>query len=150
MTTAYPLHLLPHLEILMPHFRAVLLLLVCLCACLVTAEEPKPDPREQLDTAIADTIRLLKAKDYKTLLERMVPPDDLKKIVGNESLEVFAREFGESDKPKVLLEALQSVQGGKPKLSDDGTQARFDLKKPVGSKTTISFKKVGKNWYIQN
>lgn len=106
------------------------------------------DPRENLDTAIADAIRLLEKKEYKEMLKRYVDPKDLEKVTANTPLDEFAEQFG-SRKAEQLLLVLKSIQGTKPMLDKDGTEATFQPKMEV-SKRSIKFGKVDKLWYIRN
>jgi len=120
-------------------------------APLVTAQtKAKADPREKLDTAIPEAIRLLEAKEYETFLEKFVPPDLFKKITKETTLKEFATRFGK-DKAADLLRVLKSIKDQKPTLDSKGTKATFKLKnEDKKGKDSISFVKVGKFWYIQN
>ena len=118
-------------------------LIVALVASVARADEA--DPREKLDTAIPEAIRLLEAKDYATLLKEFVLPDDFKKITANVKLEDFAKQFGE-DKAADALKALKSLKDKKPEMSADGTKATFKLDDPQ-SKPMV-WMKVDKYWYI--
>ncbi|MDB5387040.1 MAG: hypothetical protein JWM11_2686 [Planctomycetaceae bacterium] len=125
-------------------------LLLMAAASMATAD-PKPDPREELKTAIPEAIRLLEDKAYVDLLKKFVAPDDLKMLTKKQPIEEFAKEFGES-KAKALLKALKSTKDVEPTLSDDKKKAVFKLKEEIvdGGGKTISFAKVDKYWYIEN
>jgi hypothetical protein len=109
----------------------------------------KPDPREKVDTAVPEGIRLLDAKEYSSFLQKFVPPDDLKKLTMKAPLDEFAKEFGQTHAPR-LLKVLQAIRGTNPTLVADGMLATFPLKEPIEGKKSITFIKVGKFWYIQN
>ena len=126
-----------------------LLLFSSLSLNVVKAEDPKPDAREKLDTAIPEAIKLLKAKDNKKLLERYVAPDDLKKMTDKVSIEEFAKKFGEEKAPR-LLSALEEIKDSKPTFDKTETKATYALSKEMGGKKSITFKKVEKLWYISN
>ena len=53
-------------------------------------------------------------------------------------------------KAESLLEILSSIKDTKPKLGPAGRVASYALPKPVGSKKSIIFEKVGRFWYIRN
>ncbi len=108
------------------------------------------DVRGNLDKLVPETIRLLEAKDYATVLEALVPPADFKKITAGTPLAEFAKEFGK-EKAAQLLEVLKSLKDKKPKLSEDGTTATYDLpENPVFPKNKIAFTKIEGRWFINN
>jgi hypothetical protein len=111
--------------------------------------DPKDDPREELESAIPEAIRLLEAKEYVTFLKNFVAPVHLKKLAEKGSLEEFAKEFGRTKSGR-LLKVLKSIKDAKPELGDEGKKATFKLKEEVEGKKTIVFVKVDKFWYIQN
>lgn len=123
--------------------------LCLITAAYLSADEPKPDPREQLDTAIPEAIRLLEAKEHKTFLKDFVAPADLERITKNIPLDQLAERFG-TDKADVLLGVLKSIKGAQPTLDAAKTRATFKLKEPIGGKEDIRWVKVEKNWYIEN
>jgi hypothetical protein len=112
------------------------------------APAPKADPREKLETAITEAIRLLEAKDYATVLKHCLTPDDLKAITEKIPLDEFAKQFGEG-KADRLLKVLKSIEDVKPTLDKEGKTATFKLKEEADGKKTISWVKIGKYWYIQ-
>lgn len=130
-------------------FRCCLIVAIALFSCLAScpAQDSKTDPREKLETAIPEAIRLLEAKDYTKLLKNFVKPEDFKRITESQPLEAFARQFGK-DKSDNLLTVLKSIKDVKPKLEDEGEKAVFTLKEAVGGKDKITFEKVDKFWYI--
>ena len=111
--------------------------------------DTKVDPREKLDTAVPEAIRLLEAKDYSTFLKNFIPPDDLKKVTEKATLDEFAKQFGENKGPR-LLQVLKSIRDAKPTLDSSGKKATYELKEPIDRKKTITWVKVEKYWYIQN
>ena len=115
----------------------------------VFADDVKPDPRENLNTAIPEAIRLLEAKEYKAFLKSFVIPDDFKRITATKSLEEFAKAFGERKGLK-LLKVCKVIKDAKPTLDDTGTKATFAIKEVLAGKKSITFVKVKKHWYIQN
>jgi hypothetical protein len=108
------------------------------------------DVRGDLGKLIPEMIRLLEAKDYASVLEALVPPDIFKKITAEQPLEKFAKEFGEG-KAASLLAVMKAVKDMKPKLSEDGNTATYDLpENPAFPKKEIIFTKVEKRWFIKN
>ena len=128
-----------------------LLSLFCIVgmAVLELRADDKPDPRENLDAAIPEAIRLLEKKDYEGLLKAFVAPKDFEMITADKPLADFAKWFGEEKAPK-LLAVLNAVKGTTPTLSEDKLLATFELKEPVEGKRDIQFKKIDKYWYIKN
>ena len=106
--------------------------------------------RQNLDKLLPEAIRLLEAKEFATLLETVVPPEEFKKLIADQSLKEFAAMFGEK-KAARLLSVLKAAKDQKPKLSEDGNTAIFTL--PEGadpSKGTIVFMRIDNRWYINN
>lgn len=108
------------------------------------------ETRQDLGKLVPEVIRLLEAKEYVPVLKAVVPPETLKKLTEKQSLEKFAEEFGK-DKAATLLAALKAVKDVKPKMSEDGSKAEFGVPDGAGEeKRGVIFKRVDKNWYIQN
>src|SRR5690606_27356115 len=122
------------------------LLLVALAAPAIADES---DPREKLETAIPEAIRLLEAKEYETMLKQFVRPDDLELILQTTTLEKLAEGFA-GEKSEKLLQALKQIEDTKPMLDESGKIATYTLKEKVGGKMTLVFEKVDKFWYIAN
>lgn len=112
-------------------------------------QEAKPDPREKIETAVAEAIRLLEAKEYGALLKAFVPPEDLKKFTERGGFEELESQFAKSNAPE-LLEILKSIKGSTPKMENEGKKAVFQFKEPRNGKKSITFNKIDKYWYIQN
>jgi hypothetical protein len=115
----------------------------------IFADDVKPDPRENLNTAIPEAIRLLEAKEYKVFLKSFVIPEDFKRITATKSLEEFAKVFGERNGLK-LLKVCKVIKDVKPTLDDTGTKATFAINQEIAGKKSITFVKVEKHWYIRN
>ena len=119
-------------------------------ACTFSFAAVPDDVRQDLAKLVPEIIRLLEAKEYATVLEALVPPADFKKITAETPLAEFAKEFGK-EKAGQLLEVLKSLKDKKPKLSEDGKTATFDLpENPVFPKKAIDFTKVEGRWFINN
>src|SRR5689334_13523324 len=85
------------------------------------------NPREKVETAVPEMIRLLEKKEYKTFIEQFAPPEVYKQIIGDQKIEEFAKAFDKELGPN-LLKALQSLKDVKPTLAEDGKTATFELK----------------------
>jgi hypothetical protein len=132
-------------------FLSLLATFFVLFGCLANApaQDSKADPREKLETAIPEAIRLLEAKDYAKLLKNFVKPEDFKRITEQMPLEDFAKEFGKA-KADGLMAALKAIKDVKPKLEEDDKKATFVFKEPIGGKESMIFVKVDKYWYISD
>ena len=112
--------------------------------------EPAPDkPMEKLETAIPFGIKLLEAKKHAEFLKAFVEPEQLKKILASKEIDAFAKEFA-GEKAATLLGVLKEIQGTKPRMEDEGKKAVYPLKTNVIGKDTVSFRKHGKVWHIEN
>ena len=108
------------------------------------------DVRGNLDKLVPEAIRLIEAKEYATLLETLVPPAEFKQITAQTPLAEFAKEFGEKGAAEVLA-VLKSLKDKKPKLSEDGNAATFDLSEnPTFRKKEIVFAKIEGRWFIKD
>jgi hypothetical protein len=129
--------------------QAALVCSVVFVAAACTAE-PKADPRQKLETAIPEAIRLLEAKEYETLLKTYIPPDELKKINEEGALPKILKGF-EADKAIDLLRILKEIKDQKPTLDANGMKATFKLKETEKTgRDTITFVLIDKLWYIGN
>ena len=129
--------------------RIAMLFIVGLVLSSSLRAEDKPDPRENLDTAIPEAIRLWEQKDYEGLLKTFVAPVDFERITAKKPLPEFAKQFGE-EKADNLLTVLNSIKGTMPKLSEDKAMATFEFKERIMGKSDIQFQKIDKYWYIKN
>lgn len=119
------------------------------CGGAVLAGDDKPDPREELATAIPEMIRLLEAEEYETLITSFASPEDLKRITEQRSIDEIVKGFREG-RAQTLLAILKAINGQKPELDEAGTTATFTHGVKQAPRETIAFKKIGKYWYIQN
>jgi hypothetical protein len=124
---------------------------VALVATFTFAYAAVPDDvRGDLDKLVPETIRLLEAKEFVTVLETLVPPGEFKKITAEKPIAEFAAMFGEK-KAASLLAVLKVVKDLKPKVSEDGNTATYALpENPEFPKTEIVFAKIGGRWFIKN
>ena len=114
------------------------------------AQDDKPDPREKLETAVVEAIRLLEAKETLTFLKQFVHPDDLNKVIeGGKTLEKLAEQFS-AKKSSRLVAFLKEIRDKQPELSEDGNQAVFKVETKTAPGGKVVFQKSGKLWYIRN
>ncbi len=122
---------------------------VIMCCPIAVMAEESVDSRENLATLIPDAIRLIEAKEYEKLLEKIAAPDALKQITESMSLKEAAEAFG-AHHADALLKVLKSMDGKKPVMEDGGKKAVFTHDVKDAPKDTITFVKIDKYWYIQN
>lgn len=90
---------------------------------------------------------MLRERDYRTLIEELVHPQDLTRFTEKEGgLAALVEEFADSDKPQQLLEMLESIRDTTPQLDDQGDEATFET--PRGK--TIRFARIDGRWYLRN
>jgi len=129
------------------HFVSALIVFVLASGSLLSAETTA-DPREKLDTAITEAIRLLEAKEYATVLQEYFYMGDLQNdttVSFDEILRIFANK-----KASRLLKALKATKSLTPVMEDKGKKATFKFKEPIERAKSITFIKIDKFWYIQN
>lgn len=108
------------------------------------------DVRGDLGRLVPEAIRLLEAKEFATVLETLVPPDEFKKITADKPIAEFAAMFGEK-KAASLLAVLKTVKDLKPVISADGVTATYALpENPEFPKKEMVFTKIEGRWYIKN
>jgi hypothetical protein len=106
------------------------------------------ETRKDLDKLVPEAVRLLETKEYATVLETLIPPDEFKKITAQMPLAEFASKFAERNAAS-LLSALKALKDKKPKLSDDGSKATFDLPEATGiPRKDMVFSKIEGRWYL--
>ena len=128
--------------------RFMILLAIGLLTCTdVLRAEEKPDPRENLDTVIAETIRLIEAKDTETLLKFVLPRLQLERRLEKNTMEELAKEV-EPSLPNAL-KILKQIQGTKPRLSEDEKRAVYEVKDPIDGQKEATFYKEDKFWYLR-
>lgn len=119
-----------------------------LCAGSTMADE-KRTFQENLDTAIAEGIKMLEGQEYARFLKHYVEPDQFKKFSEQGDIDEFAKKFSEK-KAKIILDVLKSIKGKTPKMEEDGKKASFEIKLEGFPKDSIVFARIDKYWYIKN
>lgn len=104
-------------------------------------------PEQQAQDAVDDAIKLLAAKEVRTLLERYMPPQELAEMKSNgEYEEVLARFEGEWGVS--MLEQLQESRKGPPTINDDGS-IEFRASGPVTFAPKIDLVLIEGRWYFK-
>ena len=124
---------------------------VALLATLTFSFAAVPDDvRQNLDKLVPEAIRLLEAKEYVTVLEILMLPEDFKNITENLPVAEFAAKFGEQKAAK-LLAVLKAAKDLKPILSEDGNIATFELpENPEFPRKALVFERIDGRWFIKN
>jgi hypothetical protein len=116
------------------------------CFAVGMADVP-PNPRENVSTALAEAIDLLEAKRYTTLIKRFVPPDQLKRLMDEKSLEEVTIHFeAQADE---VLKAFRALERATPVFSRDGREATFRTTESVVHQK-LTFQRIGRYWYIKD
>lgn len=121
----------------------------CFQGVALVAQDAPANPREKIETAVPEMIRMLEKKEHLKFIEQFAPPKVVESIKSDQKLEEFAKGFGDKLAP-ALLKALNEIKGTKPEMSDDGKKATFTLKEEIANKKTLVLEKVEKYWYIAN
>ena len=106
------------------------------------------DPRENLDTAIAEAVRLLEAKDHAAFLKSFIEPSML--ASRRDTFEEFSASFA-GERADRLLAMLKHTRTLKPTMNAEGTIATYqpDPNAGVGTRS-LRWQKTGRYWYIAN
>jgi hypothetical protein len=106
--------------------------------------------QDALGAAIAHGLALLRAKDYTGFLKAFVPPDELKKMTEDSTLEKEAAQIA-SELGGNVLAIFERIQDIRPVLNKEGTLATFTLPgEGVDGEHEFTFKRIGKDWYIED
>ena len=117
-----------------------------LMALLFPQAGSKPTDRTDINTTIADAIRVLEAKDYRTFLVTFLPPDLVKARGGSpEALTKWLDDF--SPRGPKLLAAFKYASKQKPVYDQAKTTATFPLK-IEGAPPTLRMVRIGQTWYL--
>lgn len=119
----------------------------------VAPDAEAPTVRDSLSATIELAVALLRSRDYRSLIEQLVDPEDLAKIKERgQDVDSLVVEFGDSSKPQRLLEMLLSVQGKEPEMSEDGDVATLQSDRTEGAPDhgRLRFRRVGGRWYLRN
>lgn len=118
---------------------------------LAQSKSDQASPQSKLETAIAEAVRLLEAKEYKKFLESFVAPEDLKRITEQVPLEVLAEQFGR-ERAGHVLKVLRSIEKAKPQIDPNSREASFTIEQglQLPGREKMVFIQVGGLWYIRN
>jgi ERCC4-type nuclease len=128
-----------------------LLGILAMISVAMAQTETKVDPREELETAIPEAIRLLESKDYANFLKKFLSPAEFKEITEKAQFNEleFAKQFGEKRAPGLLM-VLKSIKGQTPTFDQSKKIATYEFKTENGGVKKISIAKIDKYWYILN
>lgn len=109
------------------------------------------NPRQQLDSAIAEAIRILETGDHIQFVKTFLYPADLQSMLQDGSMDELVADFSDQFAER-LLETLKTVRTQHPVISGTENEAiaTFMLEPPVGGNAIIEFAKVGGYWYIKD
>jgi hypothetical protein len=124
---------------------------------------PGPQPQANLNDCIAQTLKLLQAKDVLGLVKTLMPPSAMQAAMASgqfATLDDVAAMY--ANRPTInqqlshLQQILESVKDQTPVLNPDGSQATYKIDPSVGSYTGpgasdggIAFVKEDGFWYLK-
>ena len=108
--------------------------------------------QQKLDSAIIDSIHLLKSKEYNAFLKKYMEPTLREKLQKAMTLQNFSTQFGQKKGPE-LLNKLEVIKNKTPKFNDTGNIATIHYPPPEGNRHPdyhyISFVKINELWYLK-
>jgi len=120
---------------------------------VVSEPESPPRPvgdRSTIEGTIEVGIQLLEQRRYVELIRELAPPDDVAELESDDDLEQVARSLS-GEKAQLLLDIFVALRGRVPEISEDGTEATFDVSDfPDAPDDSLTLKRVGVRWYIAN
>jgi DNA-binding PucR family transcriptional regulator len=116
--------------------------------CLPVAAQEADDPRRDPEKAVVDAKRLLEQRSYAQFMQQYIPPDQLKEITGDRSVNDVAAAFGARYASTVLAGLAEAVTM-EPVLNDSGTRATYRFERPIGGRTAMVLRKIGDYWYLE-
>ena len=124
--------------------------LLCLNVFAATPQRAaKPRARQTPETAVAEAVRLLEAKQYETFLTEFLPPEQLKSRAGTpEALKALAQDF--SSRVDRILPLLKSASTQKPTYDEAKTTATFQGIGASEGLPPLRLIKIGEYWFIAN
>jgi hypothetical protein len=129
-------------------------------AATAAAPAPTPtgdaQPQADLNDCIAQTIKLLEAKDMVGVIKTAMPPDALQKMIASgrvSSAEDVAAQLMQDpnfeQRMTQMLQELHAIQGQTPEMNADGTEAKFPNLTAGGGPDNMTFTKIDGYWYIK-
>jgi len=117
-----------------------------------------PQPQADLNACIQQSINLLQAHDIVGLIKTLMPPDALKREMDqghatsaeDYAAQMLAKQPNVEQRISEMVQAMQSVQGQMPEMSEDGNKATYPTTTPnaKGSRDLVFVKQNG-FWYLQ-
>jgi hypothetical protein len=127
---------------------AILMTALFVASARADSTAEKPTAKEDLNAAIKKGIEMLDAKKTTEFLERYMIPDDIEKMKKSGHWEEIIAEF-KKDHVDDVLKVLNFVKDAKPKMSEDGETATFNVEKLEGKHPSeLHFHKIKDVWYI--
>ena len=103
------------------------------------------DPREELNTALAEAIRQLESKEYEKFVADFISPADKSQMVGKK-IEDIAKQLEKNSAD--MLAQMKAAQKVTPAMEDGGEKAIYKDLAVGGGEATFVMVKSGKYWYI--
>jgi hypothetical protein len=125
-----------------------ILLLILIIGCKAQNTKVK-DPQSTIETSIDDCISLLEKKEYKTIFEKYIYPEDLKKILQDMTIDKLTLSFAEK-KADRMLKGLKIARNKKIEYKENGSVGIIDLGEVESGPKDFVFRKVKDLWYISN
>ncbi|MGB7323802.1 MAG: hypothetical protein WBD31_02950 [Rubripirellula sp.] len=104
---------------------------------------------ETVAERIHSAIAMLEAKKHKEFLESFFVPEELKAAKDSGDYDDVVENFSSRNAPE-LLDALRSIRGTEPTMSDDQKTAWFTIEVRIASQNTLAFVNVDGSWFIPN
>jgi len=132
-----------------PFRLAACALIILVFSPIVFAEEKSP--REEVNTAIDEAIRLLSEDNFKVFIQTFMPPETLKTVTQGkpEALDEMVRTIAK-EKVEPMLKALKIAKTLKPTLENDGKKTVFTFAEPIDGHRSLTLIKIEKYWYIDD
>jgi len=122
----------------------------------------EPDPQADLNDCIAQTLKMIEAKDVAGLVKTLMPPDEIQKMIASgrvASVEDIVTQFSQmpnlNERFQQLQRTLEAVKDLKPEMNADSTKATYPIdpavdgyNSPGDRKNVLTFTKVGGFWYM--
>ncbi len=123
------------------------------------AEPPALEPKADLHECIAQTLKLLEAKDIPGLIRTLMPPSAMQQMIDagratsvDDVVAIYSQRPDLNEKIAELQQVLESIKDATPEMSADGQRATYKLDgstvDPKG-RPDISFVQEGGNWYLR-
>lgn len=103
------------------------------------------DPREELNTALAEAIRQIENKEFEKFVGDFISPADKSQMVGKK-IEDIAKQLEKNSAD--MLAQMKAAQKATPAMEDGGEKAVYKDLQVGGGEATFVMVKSGKYWYV--